>query len=119
MSGQNPEHLSEQLQEGTTFVLWDDSKPLGFGQLHPSDHVNMLYTSPAAARQGCASRIYAQLEEFAIAAGSRSLYTEASHVSQPFFASKGFRILEKEIVVRDEVQIERFRMRKDLSAAAF
>ena len=116
MSGQNPEHLSQQLQEGMTLVLWDDSKPLGFGQLHPSDHVNMLYTSPSAARQGCASRIYAQLEELAIAAGSRSLYTEASHVSQPFFASKGFRVLEKEVVVRGDIRIERFRMQKDLSA---
>jgi len=112
--GRDSRLLGERLSQGVTLVMWNDEVPICFGQLHPSDHIDMLYTSPLAARQGCASQIYGRLEELAIKAGNHWITTEASHISRPFFESHGFRALEKETVERGGVSLERFRMEKSL-----
>lgn len=114
-----PEDLADfrvSLQQGLTLVGWDDATLTAFGQLHPADHIAFLYTAPAYARCGYATAIYQQLEEEAQRQGVAVLRTEASRISKFFFLKQGFEVKEVETVVRHGVELDRFKMHKDIVA---
>jgi putative acetyltransferase len=102
------------LNRGITLVAVQGERVVAFGQLNPPDHIAFLYTATAYARLGYASEIYRQLEAHAFQQGVQRLHTEASRLSQPLFAKMGFHVVETEIVERQGVQIERFKMAKRL-----
>lgn len=98
-----------------TLVALCDSRIAAFGQLHPADHIALLFTAPAFARRGCATRLYAALEARASAAGTLRVHTEASRIARHFFLKMGFRVIEAETVARNGVPLERFRMEKQIA----
>lgn len=106
--------LKERLARGLTLVAITHKQLVAFGQLEPADHLSLLYTSGRHARKGIASDIYKQLEAHAVGAGVAHIDTEASHISLPFFESKGYVVVEPETVMREGVSFERFKMRKQL-----
>ncbi|MEM9541738.1 MAG: GNAT family N-acetyltransferase [Cyanobacteria bacterium P01_E01_bin.42] len=108
------ETFGKKLQQGLTLVAVEDEKIIAFGQLHPNNRIAFLYTIHEYARKGYASQIYQQLEQEAIAQGVQYLSTEASRVSKFFFLKQGFEILEREIVLRQNMEFERFKMQKNL-----
>ncbi len=107
--------LRDQLLAGVTLVVEWRNNPIAFGQLHPTDHIALLYTSPAHTRQGHAGRICAELEKFARGAGMNFLNTNASRIARPFFERNGFTVAEVEHPIRYGVRFERFKMEKRLT----
>ena len=105
----------KKIQQGLTLVALEEEQIIAFGQLHPKDRIAFLYTVKKYARQGYASLIYQQLEEAAIAKGVKYLTTEASRVSKFFFLKQGFEIVEPEIVLRQGMEFERFKMQKRIA----
>jgi len=108
------DNFRNQLRLGVTLVAICDERVAAFGQLHPADHVALLFTAPEFARRGCATRLYAALEARASAVGTLRLHTEASRISRHFFLKMGFFVVEAESVERSGVHIERFRMEKQI-----
>jgi len=108
--------FGEALARGLTVVSEEGGRAVAFAQLEPFDHVRFLYCAPARARRGHATALYAWLELAARQHGEAALTTDASRVSRPFFEAMGFEVLGSEIVERAGVELERFRMRKDLRA---
>jgi len=96
------------LRRGKTFIAELAGRIVAFAQLHPLDHVSLLYTHPEHARCGHARAVYHCLEEEARRGNGGKLETEASRLARPFFESEGFEVMEVEYPVRGE----RFRMRK-------
>lgn len=112
-----PEDIGEfggRLSRGVTLVAELDGRIVAFGQLEPEDHLAFLYCSTACARRGIATHIHSALENRAREAGSAAIRTEASRISRPFFEKRGYVVLGSERVTRSGVEIERFRMRKEL-----
>ncbi len=109
------EQFQHRLSLGITRVAIVQQQIAAFGQLHPSNHLDLLYAHSSFARQGCATLIYQQLEAEAIAQGAETLQTEASHIAKHFFLKMGFEVLELETVEREGLQFERFRMQKMLT----
>lgn len=110
-----PDNLEEfkiQLANGTTVVAEDDGLICAFGQLYPGNHIALLYCGSQYARQGYGTAVYEHLERVASQSGSRILYTEASRVARRFFESKGFHVVDVEHVIRHEIELERFKMKK-------
>ena len=117
-----PEDIEEfrgLLSEGLTVVGLHDSQLVAFGQLNPSNHIAFIYTASQFARCGYATEIYQQLEAKAIQEKVKRLHTEASRISKHFFLKMGFRVIETEIVLRQDVEFERFKMEKIVGSVSF
>ncbi|MFX1734104.1 GNAT family N-acetyltransferase [Paraburkholderia sp. A1RI_3L] len=87
-----------------------------FAQLHPADHVEMLYTAPRWAGRGLASSLLARLEGAAREAGAVVLTADASAAARRVFERAGFGCAGDEVVWREGVSLRRFRMCKPLNA---
>lgn len=109
------ETFRKKFQQGLTLVAVEEQKIIAFGQLHPKNRIAFLYTVKQYARQGYASLLYQKLEETAIAQSVQYLRTEASRISKFFFLKQGFEIVEPEIVLRQGMEFERFRMQKKIA----
>lgn len=102
------------LQRGLTLVAILHGEHVGFAQLHPADHIEMLYLSPAGSGLGIATLLCQHLEDEARIAGSTVLRTASSLAARRFFESMGFRLSGEETVQRHGVAINRLRMEKTL-----
>lgn len=111
----NREEFAACLALGLTLVAEVDGRVVALGQLHPVDHVVLLYCSTAYARQGIATALYARLEEHALAAGVTEITTNASRISRPLFEKQGFTVMKVETAHRSGVDFERFKMIKKRS----
>lgn len=85
-----------------------------FIDLEPDGHIDRLYCAPEAAGQGIATQLYEGAEAAARTQGIRQLFTEASELARPFFARKGFTVVERQDMVLRSVPIHNYRMVKDL-----
>lgn len=112
-SADEPEFLP-RLQQGITLVATLHGDHAGFAQLHPADHINMLYLSPDASGLGIATLLYQHLEDEARLSGSTQLSTHASLAARRFFESVGFTLEGEETVERGGVPLVRYRMSKQL-----
>ena len=113
--GDRLEDFRRSLGEGFTLVAESDGGEIqAFGQLHPADHVALLYTSPRWPRRGLATSILAALERQAAGSGARDVRAEVSRVARALFEKAGYRVSGSEAVERAAVRIERFAMLKTL-----
>src|SRR5690554_4410227 len=106
------------LQQGLTLVATLHGDHAGFAQLHPANHIEMLYLAPHASGLGIASLLYQHLEDEARIAGCHSLGTASSLTAQRFFESMGWTVSDEEEVQRQGVAIKRLRMEKTLVSPA-
>lgn len=117
-AGANDSDFITKLQQGLTLVATLHGEHAGFAQLHPANHIEMLYLSPHASGLGIASLLYQHLEDEARIAGSHSLSTASSLTAQRFFESMGWSVSGEEEVQRQGVAIKRLRMEKALVSPA-
>jgi putative acetyltransferase len=104
--------FSSRLAEGYTLVAEIDGVAAAFGQLHPIDHIAMIYCRSSHSRRGLSSAIVVRLEQMARPKGVDKITTEASVISRPFFAKLGFSVTEIERVIRFEAEFKRYKMQK-------
>lgn len=67
--------------------------PLAYSLLEPDGHLDMLYCHPDHAGRRLATRLLAEAECCAKAAGMARLFTEASELARPVFARAGYRLM--------------------------
>jgi putative acetyltransferase len=106
-----------RLGRGVTLVVLRGSAYGGFGQLHPANHIEMLYVASAFMRQGLAGELLARLEARTRAAGKLALTADVSVSARHAFERAGFAVESEESVTRNGVSLRRFRMMKPLAAA--
>ncbi|WP_425262110.1 GNAT family N-acetyltransferase [Prosthecochloris aestuarii] len=107
---------SHRLCTRSTFVADDKGILAGFGELDRDGHIDGFYCHHQYQRQGVGSALLHRIEQEAISAGLRRLFTEASITARPFFAAHGFVVLKQQIVVRRHVELKNFLMEKQLQA---
>lgn len=104
--------FDEQLKEGVTIVAEQQGEVVGFGQLHPLNHIALLYVDSRHANQRIGSALANRLERRAQDAGMKAVSVEASKIAKPFFEKQGYTVLEKEIIDRNGIEFERYLMHK-------
>jgi putative acetyltransferase len=87
---------------------------LGFVGYEEDGHIDLMFTSPLAARRGVASQLLRRAEAALRGLGVAQLYTEASLLGQPFFARQGFTVKEEQHIELRGAQFRRFAMVKAL-----
>lgn len=110
------EEIRHRLAEGLTLVAESGNTQVAFGQLKPVNHIAFLYTIKEYSRMGIATEIYKRLEDHALAKGAQYLTTDASRISKPLFERLGFQLECPVIEKRKGVELECFKMKKELGA---
>ena len=87
---------------------------LGFVGYEEDGHIDLMFTSPLAARRGVASQLLGRAEAALRELGVARLHTEASLLGRPFFARQGFTVKEEQQVELRGAQFRRFAMVKAL-----
>lgn len=104
--------FDDQLKEGITIVAEQQDEIVGFGQLHPLNHIALLYVDSHHANRRIGSELAKRLERHAEDSGMKALSVEASKIARPFFEKQGYAVLDKEVIDRNGVEFERFLMHK-------
>ncbi|HEX7028354.1 MAG TPA: GNAT family N-acetyltransferase [Gammaproteobacteria bacterium] len=104
--------FEDQLKEGITLVAEQKEQIVGFGQLHPLNHIALLYVDSHYANMHIGSELAKILERKAEESGMKAVSVEASKIARPFFEKQGYTVLEKEVIDRNGVEFERFLMHK-------
>jgi putative acetyltransferase len=97
-----------------TWVAVLDRELVGFTDLEPDGHIDMMFVHPAHQGVGVATLLLATVEAAAIAQGVHRLFTEASLTARPFFEKRGFSILASQRVEKRGQFLINFRMEKTL-----
>lgn len=92
----------------------DGGVPVGFSDLEPDGHLDMMYVHPDHQGRGIATALLAQVEQAAHERGIDNLYTHASLTARPFFERRGFTLIRQQMVTVRGQSFINFRMEKTL-----
>ena len=98
-----------------TFVAARSGTPVGFIDLEPDGHIDMLFVHPAEQRRGTAAALLARVEATARETGITRLHTEASITARGFFERHGFNVLAPQTVELRGQRFLNYRMTKELA----
>lgn len=96
------------------WVAWREDVAVGFTDLEPDGHLDMMFVHPKYQGIGVASLLLATVEAEAIKQGLKRIFTEASLTAKPFFERKGFMVLARQSVETRGQMLTNFRMEKYL-----
>ena len=97
-----------------TWVAVIDHLPVGFSDLEPNGHLDMMYVHPGRQGTGIATALLDCIEAAARAQALMRIFTEASITARPFFERRGFRILTSQRVALRGQALTNFQMEKFL-----
>jgi len=103
-----------RLAASTTWVAALGDRSVGFINLEPDGHIDMLYVDPGYQGRGIASALLGRVERAASTRGLRRLFTEASISARPFFEHRGFHLIAAQTVARRGQELTNFRMVRTL-----
>lgn len=104
---------NHKLRESLCVVAVAGGEIIGFATL-AGDILDHLYVHTAWQRRGVGSRMVLTLESAARKRGHKTIFTDASVTSRPFFLSMGYRILTPQQVVKNGISLTNYRMCKAL-----
>ena len=104
---------------GQDIVLAEqDGKAVGFASLADGGYVDFAYIRPEAQHKGLFRQLMSRIVERAIAKGDALLWTHASLMAEPAFASVGFVVRTREQVVIGGESFDRCEMEMRLPTPA-
>ena len=109
------ERWQQRLASVKTFVADRDGVLAGFASYRPDGYLDLLFTHPAFARRGIATRLYFRVESALRSEGCLRVFTHASLAARPFFDRQGFHVDAEENVECRGAYLHRFAMHKELS----
>lgn len=98
------------------YVAEIEGEAVGFITLENNGHIDLMYTRKGYQRMGVASALYAYAEKEARKKGIARLYVEASHLAKPFFEKKGFAVVCRNEIKRNEQIIVNWSMKKFIAS---
>src|SRR5262249_40970432 len=98
-----------------TWVALTEQEPIGFSDLEPGGHIDMMFVHPCHQGVGVATALLETVEAAARELGLSRLFTEASITARPFFEARGFRVVTPQRVAIRGVALLNYRMDKVVS----
>lgn len=95
-----------------TWIAQLGETPVGFSDLEPGGHLDMMFVHPDHQGIGVASLLLATVEAEARRLGLVRITTEASLTARPFFERRGFSVAARQNVEKRGVWLVNFRMVK-------
>ncbi len=88
---------------------------IGFITLENGNYIDLLYVHKNHQRKGIANSLYANIENEARQMNQLFLTSDVSKTARPFFEKVGFELIKEQIVVRKNVELTNYKMKKQLS----
>ncbi len=108
---------AERRSSRPTWIAVADGLPIGFADLEPDGHLDMMFVHPDHQGIGAASSLLLEIEAEARNLGLTRIFTEASLTARPFFERRGFIVLMRQSVEKRGQALTNFRMEKLLPQA--
>lgn len=105
----------DRLHRQHTWVAKINCDPVGFFTLNRSGYVDLAFVAPDWSRHGIGRALYEQVETRAKDMQLRQLNTQASRAARGFFERQGWTVIAPQMVERNGVSLENFRMVKFLT----
>jgi putative acetyltransferase len=112
------EAFGKKLAGQLTLITTLQGSPVGFASLRGTDHIDMLYVHPSAARQGVASALCDALERIANARGAKKLTVDASDTALEFFRKRGYVAQQRNTVTVGDEWLANTTLQKTLDGVA-
>ena len=97
-----------------TWIARTGITAIGFADLEPDGHLDMMFVHPAHQSVGVASALLNAVEASARAQNLSRLFTEASITARPFFEKRGFLVTAAQTVEKRGQHLRNYRMTKSL-----
>lgn len=110
----NTERWQHIVTEQFLLVAKINGKIVGFASLDHGDYLDMFYVHKDYQGQGIASMLYLKIQEEAYRQGKSYIYSNVSKTAKPFFLGKGFIAETEQTVIRHDVALTNFKMKKEL-----
>ncbi len=101
---------SQWCTKNTPLIAAYNHHVVGFTALNKDGYIAALYTHFAYQRKGIAQQLYQTIRDQAEEKKYPRLWVHASHLASPFFQQQGFKIIEKNKVIRQQESLENFTM---------
>ncbi len=105
---------NKSLSSHTTFVTEENNVIVGFGDMDGSGYIYRLFSHKDYQNKGIATKILSKLEHQAKLHGIFVFTTHASITAKPFFENRGYCVVAKNKVFRNNVELVNFIMKKQL-----
>jgi putative acetyltransferase len=110
------EAFAARLAQNLTLIATIAREPAGFASLKGTDHIDMLYVHPRAARQGVGKALCDALELLAASRNAKAITVDASDTAQDFFAHRGYTAFQRNLVTINGEALGNISMKKTLPA---
>ncbi|MFI3326752.1 MAG: GNAT family N-acetyltransferase [Clostridia bacterium] len=98
--------------EHNSIIATENELIVGFGDMSISGYLDRLYVHKDYQRQGIATDILNKLEKTLEKIGVTKFTTYASITAKPFFEAMGYVVIQKNIVIRNDIQLLNYKMEK-------
>jgi putative acetyltransferase len=112
----DPDKWRQRLATVCAMVADENGIVAGFLTYDLTGHIDMLFILPPFARQGVATRLYADAEADMRKAAVARVFAEVSLAARPFFERAGFRVDAEEFAECRGQKLRRFRMSKAIGS---
>lgn len=111
------EEWAARLEGQVIAIARDNSRFVGFMSLAPKGYIDFAFIRPEAQGTGLFRRLFAMIEERALAQNEPRLWVHASLMAEPAFAAVGFTVVAREVVPIGDQKLNRAIMDKRIGVA--
>lgn len=99
----------KSFKEHHTVIATDNGEIVGFGDIDSSGYLDRLFVHKNHLHEGIATAICDELES---SVNVKKVTTYSSITAKPFFEKRGYRVIQENTVVRNEIPLTNFLMEK-------
>lgn len=100
--------------ENYTIVIEEEDIIVGFSDITSLGYLDHLYVHPQYLRKGVATKLVDEIELFAFSNKLEIVETHASITAKSFFEKRGYKCINKNTVIRNNVALTNYTMTKKI-----
>lgn len=110
----NSQRWIDIMNQQLVFIAELNEKIVGFSTLKNFEYIDLLYVDKDFQKQGVALNLFNVMEKTVIQNKRTELTSDVSITAKPFFEKIGFKTIEKQTVIRDNIGLVNYKMVKRL-----
>ncbi|MBL7472559.1 GNAT family N-acetyltransferase [Robertkochia sediminum] len=113
-SVENEKRWSDMIRDQYVLVAEKENKIIGFATLDQGNYLDFFYVHKDHQGQGIAKKLYTVIEAEALRQGHSQLTSDISKTARLFFEKQGFEVMKEQTIVRMDIELNNFKMKKEL-----
>lgn len=110
----NIQKWCEKFKNSYTLIAEENEDIVGFSNIDPDGYFDMLYVHKNFQDKEVAKTLLNNIEKYSIENNINSIIVYSSITAKSFFEKMGFKTLEKNIVIRENIELPNYLMAKEI-----